>query len=153
MAYQLIKEVKANQEFNGHAERCVYTFRVNLPDQMGANWRAEDLVNAHVNELQAQGSLLLELRVYEDKSGTFTTDYMVELVASASPLWWNAIILGVLAVLAIIFVFFTVKQVDDIAQYSPGAATAIGIGAIAIAVLFGIVLLGAGRSSNKEASK
>ena len=153
MAYQLIREEKMNQDFRGHAERCVYTFTVNLPDQLGASWRAEDLVNAHLTELQAQGSLLLELRLYENKSGTFTTDYMVELIASASPLWWNAIILGVLAVLAIIFVFFTVKQVDDIVQYSPGAATAIGIGTTAIAILIGIVLLGAGRSSSKGENK
>jgi hypothetical protein len=108
-------------------------------------------VNAHLTELQAQGSLLLELRLYEDASGTFTTNYMVELIASASPLWWNAIILGVLAVLAIIFVFFTVKQVDDIVQYSPGAATAIGLGVGAIAVLAIILLLGVGQSSHKEA--
>ena len=147
MAYRLVNEIKLNQEFRGHAERCVYTFTVNLPDQMGARWRAEDLVNAHVTELQTQGSLLLELRLYEDTTGTFTTNYMVELIASASPLWWNAIILGVLAVLAIIFVYFSIRQVDDIAKYSPGAATAIGIGAVAIAVLIGIVLLGAGRSS------
>lgn len=153
MAYRLVNEVKMNQDFRGHAERCVYTFQVNLPDQMGARWRADDLVNAHLTELQAQGSLLLELRLYEDASGTFTTNYMVELIASASPLWWNAIILGVLAVLAIIFVFFTVKQVDDIVQYSPGAATAIGLGVGAVAILGIILVLGAGRSSNKEASK
>lgn len=150
MAYHLINEVKMNQEFRGHAERCVYTFRVNLPDQLGARWRAEDLVNAHITELQAQGSLLLELRMYEDKSGALTTDYMVELIASASPLWWNAIILGVLAVLAIIFVFFTVKQVDDIVQYSPGAATAIGFGVGAAAILGIVLLIGAGFSSKGE---
>lgn len=134
MSYQLIKETKLNQDFRGHAERCVYTFSVDLPDQMGARWRAEDLVNAHITELQTQGSILLELRLYEDKSPTWSTDYMVEVIASASPLFWQIIAIGVLTALSIIFIYLTVRQVEEIVEYSPGAAAAIGIGAGAVAL-------------------
>ena len=142
MGYQLVKETKLNQDFRVHAELCVYTFTVDLPDHMGARWRADDLVQAHIDELDNQGSILLELRLYEDKSAAFSTDYMVEVIASASPLFWQLIALGVLAVLAIIFTYLTVRQVEDIVEYSPGAAAAIGFGAGAIAlVVLGIIAL------------
>lgn len=139
MAFQLIKSVVDNQDYRGHAEKCTYTFTVPLPDQLGAGWTAEQLLNAHLPELTSQGSILLEWRLYEDKlSGTWTTDYKVEIVASASPLWWNLIIIGVLAAIFIIGVAWTIQNVEDIVKYSPGAGISIGIGMIAIA---GVLLL------------
>lgn len=145
MSYQLVSDQRFNQEFKGHAESCLYEFTVNLPDQLGARWTAEQFVQAHVDQLQGQNSILLELRLWEDKmSGTFTTDYRVEIVASASPLWWNLIILGVLAVIAIIATAWIIREVKDIAQYSPAAAAAISwgifvvLGVAAAAVLSGI---------------
>jgi len=143
MAFQLVKEEKVNQDYRGRAEVCLYTFTVNLPDQLGSRWTAEQHMNATITELLQQGSKLLEYRLWEDKlSGIFTTDYKCEIVASASPLWWNLIILGVIGLLALLVTTWAISKVGDIAEYSPGAATGISIGMIAIAavILAGLVL-------------
>lgn len=142
MAFELIDQGKFNQDYRGHAEKCVYTFDVLLPDQLGASWTAQQMLQAHITELQGQGSLLLEYKLYEDKlSGTFTTQYKVEMIASASPLWWNIIIIGVLALVSIIFISWAIQNVEDIAEYSPGAVIAPSIAIIALAALAGIYLL------------
>lgn len=141
MSYKLVDEGKYNQDYRGHAERCIYTFTVYLPDQMGAKWTAQQMLNAHIGELQQQGSLILEYKLYEDASPTFTTDYKVDIVASASPLWWNIIIIGVLALLTIAFTAWAIQGVSDIAEYSPGAAFAIPAAVIAVAAVVGIALI------------
>jgi len=142
MAFQLIKEERVNQDYQGHAEACLYTFTVNLPDQMGASWSAEQHMNATITELQQQGSRLLEYRLWEDKlSGTFTTDYQCEIVASASPLWWNLIILGVIGLLTLLVTAWAISSVRDIAEYNPGAAIGISIGMIAIAAVLLVALI------------
>lgn len=138
MSFQLIANERFNQDFRGHAEKCVYTFTVNLPDQLGAGWTARQSLEAHIAELQNQGSILLEYRLYEDKlSGTFSTDYKVELVASASPLWWNLIIIGVLASLSLFAIAWSIQSIKDIAQYSPGLAAGISLGVVAVSILIG----------------
>jgi hypothetical protein len=141
VAFQLIDAQKFNQDYRGHAEKCIYTFSVWLPDQIGASWTAQQMLNGHIEELQAQGSVLLEYKLYEDKAPTFTTDYKVEIIASASPLWWNLIIIGVLGLLSILFVSWSINSVADIAEYAPGAVMTWGIAAIALAVVGGIFLL------------
>lgn len=146
MAFVLIHEEKLNQGFHGHAESCLYEFTINLPDQFGASWTAKEHVQAHINELSGEGSILLEYRLWEDKlSGTWTTKYQCEIVASASPLWWNLIIFGVIAIMALIAVNFVIKNVKDIAQYAPGAI-AWGAGAI-IAVAAAVAVLALRRRS------
>lgn len=137
MAFKLIDSVKLNQNYRGHAERCIYTFTVAQPDQLGANWTANKILEAHIDELRTQGAILLEYKLYQDAAPTFTTDYKVDMITSASPLFWNLIIIGVLAVLSIIFVKYTIQDVKDIAQYAP-QALAIGAGA---ALLIGAAAL------------
>jgi len=140
MAYQLVMDRRYNQGFQGHAESCLYEFTVNLPDQLGARWTAEQFIQAHVDQLQSQNSMLLELRLWEDKmSGTFTTDYRVEVVASASPLWWNLIILGVLAVIALLVTAWIIREIRDIAQYSPPVAAGL---VLAFIVIGGMIVVG-----------
>lgn len=135
MAFQLIDQAKLNQDFRGHAEKAVYTFNVLGPDQLGSSWTARQMLEGHINELQAQGSLLLEYKLWEDKqSGTFTTEYRVEMIASASPLWWNIIIIGVLAVLSILFISWTLQNVEDIAEYG-GGGLVLGLSAIGLGLL------------------
>ncbi len=145
MAFEVIAQEKLNQWYRGHAERCVYTFTVNLPDQLGASWQAKQHIEATITELQAQGALLLEYTLYEDKqSGTWTTDYKCDMVTSASPLWWNIIIVGVLALLSLIAVSYTITKVEDIVEYSPGTVIA-GSVAVGLAALAAIILLARAR--------
>ncbi len=148
MAYALIASEKMNQDYRGHAEKCTYTFDVLLPDQLGASWTARKMLEGHITELQTQGSILLEYKLYEDKlSGTFTTSYKVEIIASASPLWWNIIIVGVLALLSIIFISWAIQNVEDIAEYAPGAIVAPSIAVIAVAAVAAILLFRGGKKT------
>ena len=141
MAWQLVKSERLNQSYKGKAEKCTYTFTVNLPDQLGTRWTAEQSLDAHIEELAKQNSIILEYKLWEDKEPTWTTDYRVELVASASPLRWNLIIIGVLALLALIAVSWTIHEVKDIAEYSPAAVPLLALALIAIATVVGVYLV------------
>lgn len=142
MAYQLVASKKFNQDYEGKAETCLYSFTVPLPDQLGAKWAAEQAIQAHVAELAKQNSFLLEYKLWEDKmSGTLTTDYQVEVTASSSPLYWNLIILGVLALLALIVIGWTIYSIKEIARYTPQAIPWLTVGAIAILTILGIYLV------------
>jgi len=145
MAWQKIVDRKENQNYRGHAERCSYTFSLGPEQLPGTQWSAMQIMNAHVSELAKQDSHLLELRMWEDVSPTWQTDYYVEIVATASPLFWNVIIIGVLAVLVVIAIAFTITKIDDIAKYAPDVAkeglsmvkwlAIAGIGVVALSVI------------------
>lgn len=144
MAWELIVDKRINQDYTGPAERCTYTFSL-TPEQIpGTRWAAQQVVDAHDAELALQGSKLLELKMWEDTTPIWTTDYFVEVVATASPLWWNLIIVGVLLILVLIAIFFIIQKVDDITEYigekAPLAIPLIALGGIAL-VTFGIVYL------------
>jgi hypothetical protein len=137
MSWELIVNEKYNQDFRGHAERCTYTFSLTPEQVPGTHWSAMQVVAAHNEELASQGSDLLELKMWEDTSPTWTTDYLVEVVATASPLWWNLIIIGVLAILVVIAIYFVIQKVDDIAHYlgatAPITLPLLALGGVALA--------------------
>lgn len=145
MAFKLIVNQKANQDYRGHAEMCTYNFSLGPEQLPGTRWSAEQIWSSHVNELAKQNSDLLELRVWEDTSPTWTTDYQVEIVATASPLWWNLIIAGVLLLLIGIAIYFTITEVGDITEYvgekSPITLPIMAIAGIGVIALIGIVLI------------
>jgi len=142
MTWQLIASKKLNQDYRGPAESCSYIFTVNLPDQLGARWTAEQNLQAHIEKLQEQGSQVLEWHLWEDKmSGTFTTDYYCEVVASASPLLWTVVVVGVLAILGILATTWLIAQVKEIAKYAPQAIPWLTIGAIAFVTLAGVLVI------------
>ncbi|GAH58799.1 unnamed protein product, partial [marine sediment metagenome] len=85
------------------------------PEQIpGTEWLREKIVDSFVSKLEKEGSRLLELRVYEDTKPIFWTNYRVEVTATASPLAWNLIIFGVLAILFIVAIYFTIKLIDEV---------------------------------------
>ena len=145
MAWELIVNEKMNQEFKGHAEMCTYTFSLGPEQVPGMRWAAQQVTNAHVAELQKENSTILELRVWEDASPTWQTDYYVEIVASASPLWWNIIIAGALILLIGLAILFTIIEVKDIVEYigehAPGSIPLMFIAVIGATVLIGVILL------------
>ncbi len=116
MAYELIQSVRMNQSYIGHAERCTWEFTVPLPEQL-AQWPADLMIQAHVNQLATQNSQLLELHVWRDIAPDFSTNYRVVTIATASPLFWNLIILGVLAAIIAIAVAWSIKEIKDLPTY------------------------------------
>ncbi|GAI55488.1 unnamed protein product, partial [marine sediment metagenome] len=77
-------------------------------------WLGEKIINSFVSELEKEGSRLLELKVYEDTTPTWWTNYRVEVTATASPIAWMPIIIGVLAILFIIAIIFLIKVIDEV---------------------------------------
>ena len=141
MAYNLVYSKLLNQNYRGHAEQCSYTFTVNKPDQLGALWTAKEHLAAHIVELQKQGSTILEYYLWEDKSPTWSTDYYCKIVASASPLFWQLLILGVIAIIALLITRLVVKEIKEIFEYAgPALATAMQWGALA--AIAGFTVLG-----------
>jgi len=123
---------------------CTYTFSVGPEQIPGMRQMAQQVIDSHIQELQKQNSQLLELRVWEDISPTWETNYYVEIVATASPLFWNVIIIGVLSILFVIAIYFTIKAVTDITEYigenvSPVTTNLALILGLGIAAIVGVV--------------
>ena len=135
MAYALIQSVRMNQTYIGHAEKCTWEFTIPLPEQF-AQWPADIMVQAHVDILAAQNSRLLEMQVWRDIQPDFSTNYRVITVATASPLWWNLIILGVLGAVIAIAVAWSITEIKDMPTYVSlsliAAAGIAGVGLIMI---------------------
>lgn len=145
MAFKLITDKKMNQDYRGAAEKCTYRFSL-WPEQFpGVRWTATQIANAHVDKLEEQGSELLELRMWEDTTPTWTTDYYVEVVATASPLWWNIIIAGVLVLLIGIAIYFSIDKIEEIVEYvgekAPWAVPVLAIAGIGILTIIGVSLV------------
>jgi uncharacterized integral membrane protein len=139
MAWEKILDKKLNQTYRGKAEYCDWSFTVNLPDQVGASWTAQQSLNAHIEELQKQGAIILEYRLWEDKSPTWSTDYYVQVVSSASPIAWMVIIIGVLAILALVATYFVIHETGNIVEYV-GEKAPFAISATALAILGAVVI-------------
>lgn len=100
--------------FQGDAERCTFEFKL-TPEQIpGTEWVGEKIVDAFVSALQNENSRLLELKVYQDVTPTFWTNYRVEITATASPIVWAVVIYAVLAILFIVAIIFAVKAVTEL---------------------------------------
>jgi len=141
MSWEMIVNRKMNQAYRGPAELCAYQFSL-WPEQIpGTTWTAQQIVNAHNSALQDEGSILLELRMWEDKEPTWTTDYYVEVVASASPLAWGLIIAAVFVLLLIAGVSFILVKVENISEYSPAAIPLMSIAAIALFTAVGLYFI------------
>lgn len=142
MAWEKIISQKMNQDYEGHAEMCTFTFKL-APEQIpGGEWALQRVLASFTESLATEDSLLLEVRVWEDTEPTWWTDYYVEIVATASPLWWNVIIAGALLVLIGIAIWFSIKEVEDIVKYigekAPGALPLMaiaGVGLVGLAIL------------------
>jgi len=120
--YQLIQETiyPWAYTFEGDAETCIFEFKL-TPEQIpGTEWLGQRIVDSFVSELEKEGSRLLELKVYEDTTPTWWTNYRVEVTATASPLAWNLIIIGVLAVLFVVAIVFALKAVESLIYHRKG---------------------------------
>ena len=145
MSWELLVNEKLNQGYEGKAEECSYTFTVNLPEQIGSAILAQHSLAAHIEELRKEGSVVLEYRLWEDKmSGTWSTDYQAEVVASSSPLFWAVIIVGVMVILGLLVTNQVIKNVQETVRYLAEEGKAlippITVGMLALAI-FGLVIL------------
>jgi len=156
MAWEKILDEKFNQDFHGKAEWCNWSFTVNLPDQAGARWTAQQSLNAHIEELEKQGCQILEYRLWEDKSPTWSTDYYVQVVSTASPIFWMIVVVGVLVILAIVATYFVIHETGTVIEYV-GEKAPLAIPIMAVAILGTVIIAGIfitrGRSKPAEGGK
>ncbi len=120
--YELIQETiyPWAYTFEGDAETCIFEFKL-TPEQIpGTEWLGQRIVDSFASELEKEGARLLELRVYRDTTPTWWTNYRVEVTATASPLAWNLIIIGVLAVLFVVAIIFAIKAVESLIYHRKG---------------------------------
>lgn len=145
MAWVQIVNEKMNQGYVGHAEMAEWTFTVPLPDQIGASYIADNIIQDHIEELAKQNEELLELKVWEDTSPTWITNYYVKVTSTATPIVWTVIIVGVITLLAIAGASYMLIKVEDIVEYigdkSPATLPLLGIAAVGVLVIVGIVLV------------
>ena len=114
--YELIQETiyPWSYIFQGDAEICTFEFKL-TPEQIpGTEWLGERIVDAFANKVEEDGSRLLELKVSRDTTPTFWTNYRIEVTATASPLAWSLIIIGVLAILFIVAIIFAIRAIDEV---------------------------------------
>jgi hypothetical protein len=144
MAYKLITNKKFNQDFRGKAEWCRWEFTVNMPEQVGSKLVADQSLQGHIDELENQGCEILEYRMWEDASPTWTTNYFIEVVSTASPIVWAAVIVAVIAAIAVIGLLVTwwiVQDVGEILEYAPSfTLPLLAIAALGVVVVGGLLL-------------
>ncbi len=118
-AYELIQDTIYPWAYisEDKAEICTFEFTLTPEQFPGTEWLGQRIVDSIVTELEKEGSRLLELKVYRDTTPTFWTNYRVEITATASPLLWNLIIIGVLAVLFVVAIVFTIKAVESLVYH------------------------------------
>jgi len=149
MAWTKIRTEKFNQNYRGEAELAEFVIEVPLPEQMNSAEIADKAIQGSIEEVQKQGGTLLEVHVWEDTSPTWNTKYYIRIVASegstggigALPLVWAVIIIGVIAVLAIVGLTYFVTKSGEVLEYIGEQAGGFGI---SLALMIGVGMVGIG---------
>ncbi|GAH71449.1 unnamed protein product, partial [marine sediment metagenome] len=117
------------------------SLRVNLPDQLFPNnWVVNKIVNTFEEKVGEHGAQMLDVKIYEDATPTWHTDYRIVATATASPIPWAVIIPLVLAIILVIAFTNLVVKVKDIdwGEIPPE------ISWLPLALIGGLVVLGGG---------
>ena len=122
------------ETYVGEASQCTYEFNIPMAQMPGMDWISKKILDAHEEEVEEQGSRMLHIKVSERDQGLTSKDYLVVATATVpketagqeyttqgivslrrvtpqlAPAIWAAIILGVLAVIFIFGVAYTIKE-------------------------------------------
>ena len=115
--YELIyhHEYPLAKTYAGKAEECTARFRIDFPDQFyPSGWVAETMVSAFAEQVEEQGGMILDVKIYEDTTPTWWTDYIMVVTAVTSPFPWVLVIGAVLAIILIVAFTNLVVEVKDI---------------------------------------
>ena len=127
-------EYPRGKTYVGKAEECTATLTVPLPDQIFPNsWVIEKIANSFADEVAKKGGEMLDIKIYEDATPTWHTDYRIVAAAIASPLAWGLIIPLVLAIILVVAFITLVVQFKDIDWGEIPAAIPLAILAAAVA--------------------
>ncbi len=113
MAFQLMKDQiePISKTYTGKWEKCTYEFTT-MPEQVpGESWLADNIISRNSQELTNQGCRMLQIKIYRDTAPALTTNYRVEVWTTASPIFWAILIVGVLAVLALVITWKIIQEI------------------------------------------
>ena len=123
MELYLDQKTAHGQSYSGSAERCVFKFQTG-PEQLGYldDWMRQNYVNEVTNEVESKGGKILQLRLWRDKSPTWTTDYIGEIIADVSgefnlqsPFPWTIVVTAsLLGIVSYFLIRPTVESVTDL---------------------------------------
>ena len=134
--YRVVKDYAypAAETYVGEASQCTYEFNIPMAQMPGMDWISQKIIDSHEEEVVKQGSRMLHLKVSERERGLASKDYLVVATATVpeetagqeystqgivslrrvTPMFaqmiWAAIILGVLAIIFIFGVAYTIKE-------------------------------------------
>lgn len=115
--YELVyqHEYPRGKTYVGKAEECTTTLTVSLPEQLFPNnWVIEKIADTFAEEVAKEGGEMLDIKIYEDATPTWHTDYKIVATAIASPLPWTPILLLVLAIILVVAFLNLVVEFKDI---------------------------------------
>lgn len=133
--YELIQhtEYPLSKTYVGKAEECTFEFKL-WPEQIpGTTWLGKKIADVFADQVAKQDAEMLDLKVYEDTTPMFWTNYRVVATSTASPVPWAIIIVAVLAILFIVAITFLIREIKTLDWGEPAEA-AIGILAIVLGI-------------------
>jgi hypothetical protein len=141
MAFELFRDQvqPLSSTYNGKWEKCTFEFTT-MPEQIpGEGWLADNLVQKTIEELTTQGCRLLHIKIYRDTAPMLTTKYRVEIWTTASPIFWGILIIGILAVLALVLTWKIIEEIKGTNWGSIPASITWGLPILAGGVLFLVI--------------
>ena len=115
--WKLVYEHKYPQgeTYVGKAEECITILSIPLPDQLfAASWVTGKIVDTFTEEMAKEGGEMLDIKIYEDTTPTWSTNYKVVAVAHASPFPWAVVIPLILLILLVVSFIILVVQFKEI---------------------------------------
>jgi len=104
------------QTYVGKASEGTSTFNVFLPDQFfPSNWVVDKIISTFEEKVSEQGESMLALKIYEDKTPTWQTNYrIISTCTDHSPFPWVIVIPLVLAIILVVVIRNLVVEIKDI---------------------------------------
>ena len=118
VAWELVyqHEYPRGKTYVGKAEECTATLTIPLPEQLFPNsWVIEKIADTFAEEVAKEGGEMLDIKIYEDATPTWETNYKIVATAHASPFPWAVVIpliLAIILVIAFIKLVIEFKEID-----------------------------------------
>ncbi|MBA7655262.1 hypothetical protein ES703_63165 [subsurface metagenome] len=144
-AYELVyhHEYPQGETYVGPAEECTATLTIPLPDQLFPNsWVIEKIADTFAEEVAKEGGVMLDVKIYEDATPTWSTNYKIVAIAHASPFPWSLVIPLILAIVLVVAFISLIIEFKDIDWGEIPAPIPWAILGLAAAAVGGVAILG-----------
>ena len=116
--YELIfhHEYPLSKTYVGKASEGTSTFTIPFPEQLfPSNWVVDKIIDTFEDKVKEQGERMLDLKIYEDATPTWKTNFMIKSVCTtSSPFPWAVVIIAILAIILVVVIKDLVTVSKDI---------------------------------------